>query len=93
MSAPIWFVYLLQCNGGVLYTGITPDVTERFRKHVNGKGAKFTRINRPIRVLASKPFGTRSEASKAEWRVKNLPREQKLTLVSQWLAEVEHEKP
>ncbi|MDX2298217.1 MAG: GIY-YIG nuclease family protein, partial [Xanthomonadaceae bacterium] len=42
-TARIWFVYLLECRGGRLYTGITVDVARRFAQHVNGKGARYTR--------------------------------------------------
>lgn len=72
-----WFVYLLECEGGKLYTGITPDLKTRLEKHRQGKGAIFTRINRPMRMIAAMPCRNRSEASRLEWKVKRLTPEQK----------------
>ena len=74
-----WFVYLLECENGRLYTGITNDLAKRFAKHLSGKGAMFTRLNRPARILASKPCKNRSEASRLEYRVKGMPKSKKLS--------------
>jgi putative endonuclease len=79
-----WFLYLLECEGGRLYTGISTDVAARFDKHRRGKGAMFTRLNRPVRLLGAKAFGSRSEALKAEWTMKRLTADQKRQAVSQW---------
>jgi len=82
----VWYVYLLECTGGRLYTGISTDVAARYEKHRIGKGARFTRINPPLRVLGAKPFASRSEASKAEWLMKGLTPDQKRSVASQWNA-------
>jgi putative endonuclease len=71
----------LECKNGRLYTGITPDLAERFRKHSEGKGAMFTRLNKPSRMLAAKPCVDRSEASKLERQIKLLTPSQK-----RWMA-------
>lgn len=73
-----WSLYLLECRGGVLYTGIAIDVQARFEAHCAGKGAKFTRANPPKRILASVVYPGKSEASKAEWALKKLPKASKL---------------
>ncbi len=79
----IWFVYMLECVGGQIYTGITPDVAARFDRHCQGRGAAYTRINKPLRILAAMACGSRSEATKAEIRLKKLPRDGKLEWVRQ----------
>ncbi len=71
MLAP-WFVYLIECVDGSIYTGIAVDVTARFAAHVSGKGARYTRAHPPARLLASAVFPDRSSASKAEYRIKQL---------------------
>ena len=58
-----WFIYLLECRNGKIYTGITTDVQRRFDEHLKGTGAKFTRSNPPLHILAYKPCMNRSEAS------------------------------
>jgi putative endonuclease len=67
-----WFLYLLECANGSVYTGIAVDVEARFEQHRCGKGAKYTRANPPKKILAKKKFRNRSLASKAEWKVKQL---------------------
>lgn len=86
-SSTVWFVYLLECENGRLYTGITPDLAERFRKHASGKGAMFTRLNKPLRFIGAKPCTNRSEASRLERVVKGLTREQKRWMATQWSAQ------
>ena len=79
-----WFVYLLECANGKLYCGITTDLEKRFRKHVAGKGAKFTRANRPSHIIAAKPCESCSEASKLEGAVKRLTPAQKRATAKKW---------
>ena len=69
-----WFVYLIECADGSIYTGIAVDVAARFAAHLSGKGARYTRSgpHRPVRVLATEPHPDRSSASKAEYRIKRL---------------------
>jgi putative endonuclease len=83
-STGTWFVYVLECTNGRLYTGITTDVEKRFAKHSTGKGAMFTRLNRPLRMLGATSCLNRSEASKLEWSIKTLKPQQKRALVLQW---------
>lgn len=83
-NSQVWFVYLLECENGKLYTGITPDLTERFRKHATGKGAMFTRLNKPLRIIAATPCANRSQAGKLERVIKGLTPVQKRWIAAQW---------
>lgn len=67
-----WFVYLLECRGGRIYTGIAVDVAARFAAHAAGRGARFTRAHPPVRVLASFAHPDRASASRAEAAIKRL---------------------
>jgi putative endonuclease len=73
-----WVLYLLECNNGAYYAGITNDLQARFAAHLAGKGARYTRANPPVKILASKFYADRSSASVAEAQLKNLPRNKKL---------------
>jgi putative endonuclease len=76
-----WFVYLAQCADDSLYTGITTDLVRREIEHNGGtKGAKYTRIRRPIRFVYSETWLTRSEASQREYAIKKLTRKEKKQL-------------
>jgi putative endonuclease len=73
-----WVLYLLECNNGAYYAGITNDLPARFAAHLSGKGARYTRANPPVKIIASKPYLDRSSASIAEVQLKALPRSEKL---------------
>jgi putative endonuclease len=73
-----WVLYLLECNNGAYYAGITNDLSARFAAHSSGKGARYTRANPPIKIVASKSYVDRSTASVAEAQLKALPRSKKL---------------
>jgi putative endonuclease len=77
-----WWLYVLECQGGILYTGIAKDVDARFAAHLNGTGAIFTRLNRPLRILAKATLATRGDALRAEYAFKQACRADKL----QWCA-------
>ena len=78
LSAPYW-LYLLECEGGVYYAGIALDVERRFIQHVFGLGARFTRARRPVRVLAAREYPNKGDALRAELQLKALPRADKLS--------------
>ena len=84
MASSSWFVYLLECRDGKIYTGITTDVQRRFDEHVSGIGAKFTRANPPVQILAFQPCMNRSEASSLEYHIKRLKPLQKRELAVIW---------
>jgi putative endonuclease len=67
-----WFVYLIECRDGSIYTGIAVDVAARYAAHVSGKGARYTRSHPPRRLLAAIEYADRSAASKAEYQIKCL---------------------
>lgn len=73
-----WVLYLLECDNGAYYAGITNNLEARFSAHLLGKGARYTRANPPVRIIASKPYADRSLASVAEAQLKKLPRHKKL---------------
>ncbi len=81
-NAMPWFLYLIECADGSLYTGIATDVEARFCAHASGKGARYTRARKPLRVLASFELAGRSEALRAEYRVKRLSAQQKRALIA-----------
>ena len=72
-----WVLYLLECENGNYYAGITTDLERRFAEHVFGIGARYTRANPPQRVVAIKEFPDRASASRAEVALKQLPRSAK----------------
>jgi putative endonuclease len=73
-----WCLYLLECRNGAWYAGITNRLEARYAAHAAGTGAKYTRANPPVRVLASRAYPDRSAASRAEAQLKRLPRAKKL---------------
>jgi putative endonuclease len=80
----VWWLYLLACADGRTYAGIALDVAERFQVHVCGKGSKFTRANRPLRILGAQPFASRSAAQQAEYALKQLEKPGKLQWARRW---------
>ncbi len=77
----MWFLYILECQDGSFYTGITKDIERRLKLHNEGKGAKFTRSRRPVKVIYQELLSTRSEALIREYEIKALPKVKKQTLV------------
>lgn len=67
-----WYVYLLVCRNGKIYTGIALDVAERYAQHVAGTGARYTRANPPQRLLVKFRCRDQSDASKLEYAIKRL---------------------
>ena len=84
-ESPDWWLYVLECQGGVLYTGIAKDVDARFASHVAGKAAAFTRAKPPKRILARASVATQGEALRAEYAFKQMPRVEKLAWVRRGL--------
>ena len=77
----MYHVYLLECEDGSIYTGITTDVSRRFEEHRSGKGGHFTRSKKVKKVLYTEEQVDRSSALKREAEIKKLPRPKKLELV------------
>ncbi len=82
MQSKTWWVYIVECSDGTLYTGITVDVDARIAKHNSGKGAKYTASRRPVIFKKSWIYESRSTASREEYRIKQLSRAAKLVLIS-----------
>jgi len=78
----MWYVYMVECADGTLYTGISNDVKKRIEKHNSGKGAKYTRSRIPVTLKWICETDNRSEASKLEYEIKKLTRKAKLKLIN-----------
>lgn len=78
MSA--WFVYVVRCRDGTLYTGISRDLGARLAKHNQGKGARYTRGRGPVALVHSERWSSQAEALRREAAIKALPRPRKLLL-------------
>lgn len=76
-----WYLYILRCRDGTLYTGITTDVEKRFEAHCSGKGAKYTRGRGPLELVYRETCQNHSQALKREREIKGLPREKKQELI------------
>jgi putative endonuclease len=78
-----WFVYVIECRDGSLYTGIAVDVAKRYAQHATGKGARYTRSHPPARLLATFAHPDRSSALKGEHAIRQLSADAKRVLCSQ----------
>lgn len=76
----LWYVYIVECSDGTLYTGTATDVQRRIEQHNQGKGAKYTKMRRPVKLRASFEHLCRSSACKREYQIKQLSRQKKLEL-------------
>ena len=78
-----WYVYMVRCNDGSLYTGITTNLARRVAEH-NGsvRGARYTRARRPVSLVYDEGCPDRSSASRHEWQLKQLGRPAKETLIT-----------
>lgn len=81
-TAAGWRLYILRTAKGLLYTGITNNVDRRFNQHQNGKGAKALRGKGPLELLFHCEAGDRSQASKLEYQVKQLKKQEKIRLIT-----------
>lgn len=77
-----WYLYILRCGDGTLYTGITTDVEARLEAHRSGKGAKYTRGRGPLELVYREECGDHSQALKRELAVKAMSREEKQNLIN-----------
>ncbi len=77
-----WEVYIIQAKSGVLYTGITTDLSSRFAAHQEGvKGARFFRFSEPEKIVYRESHANRSEATRREIQIKKMKRQEKLKLI------------
>ena len=76
-----WFVYILRCDDGSLYTGITNDLSRRCDQHNAGTASRYTRSRLPVALVYQEAQGNRSVATKREFEIKALSRKQKESLI------------
>lgn len=74
----MWFVYVLECEDGSFYTGVTSNLEKRFLEHKNGKGGRYTRSHKPVKIIYKEQFPTQSQALKREIQIKSWSREEKI---------------
>ena len=77
----VWYLYIIRCGDGTLYTGIATDVEKRFEAHCSGKGAKYTRGRGPLTLVYRECCGDHSSTLKREAEIKKLSRRQKEVLL------------
>jgi putative endonuclease len=78
-----WYLYMIECEDGSIYTGISVDVAARYVAHASGKGARYTRSHPPLRLLFSREYADRSSALKAESEMKRLTASEKRAFCKQ----------
>ena len=76
-----WFVYILKCRDNSLYTGITNDPKKRFNEHASGKGGRYTRSHKPVKIVYLERSLNKSKALKREARIKRMTRRDKFELI------------
>lgn len=76
-----YYIYIVECKDGSLYTGYARDVEARVEKHNQGLGAKYTRNRRPVKLKYQEVFDSKSDAMKREIQIKKLSRREKLNLI------------
>ena len=76
-----FYTYILLTEQNTLYCGYTDNVEKRFQAHLEGKGAKYTKSHKPVKIVYQKEFESKSEAMREEIRIKHLSRSEKLKLI------------
>lgn len=77
------YTYIVRCKDGSLYTGWTTDLRKRISAHNAGKGAKYTKSRRPVKLVYSEEFETKEEAMRREYAIKHMSRPEKIRLIEQ----------
>ncbi len=84
MYNKLYFVYILECGDGSLYTGISTNPERRLKEHQNtSRGAKYTKAHKPVKIVFTEEHLNRSDASKREYQIKQLSRSEKLKLINE----------
>jgi len=81
-----WYVYILQCGDGSLYTGVTNNLAVRILNHQSGQGAKYTRSHLPVKLVFSEAQADKFAAYRREAEIKNFPRVEKISLIKAHLS-------
>ncbi len=79
-----WFVYIVKCRDGRLYTGISNDIAKRIKAHNSGKGCKFTKYRFPVKLVYQEKCGTNSLARRRELEIQSFTRSKKLKLIRRY---------
>ena len=77
----MWYVYILKCVDCSYYTGITKDIKARFKRHLAGRGAKYTRAKKPLEIIYTEKFNSKEEAQQRENEIKKLSRKNKENII------------
>jgi putative endonuclease len=80
--AALWHLYILECDDGSFYTGISPDPQKRFEAHSSGKGARYTKMHKPVRILVTEVVGSYALALRREYQVKKQQKPGKLKYIA-----------
>ncbi len=75
------YIYILECKDGTFYTGWTNNLEKRCKDHNEGKGAKYTKARRPVKLVYYETYETKQEAMHREYEIKQLSRKEKLNLI------------
>lgn len=78
-----WYIYIIECSDGKLYTGITNNLKRRIKEHNSANGCKFTKCRTPVKLCYNQLVKSRSEALKEEARIKDLPRLKKIEFIKE----------
>lgn len=81
-TAVTWSVYILACEGGEFYTGMTANLPRRLEEHKAGQGGRFTKISRPVELLYEERFSAEEEAKRREAQLKGWSQRKKLALIA-----------
>jgi len=77
----MYYIYILLCQDGSHYTGSTNNIKKRFKDHLKGRGARYTKSHKPIKIVYREKFASKSEALKREAKIKNWPKAKKIALI------------
>jgi putative endonuclease len=77
----MWYVYILFCKDKTLYTGISDDPQKRFKNHLSGKGSRYTRSHKPVKIIHQEKYPDKSSAMKREAQIKKMSRQEKMKLI------------
>ena len=75
------YTYIVRCKDGSLYTGWTNDIEKRIKAHNEGKGAKYNKSRRPVKLVYYEEFQTKEEAMKREYAIKHMRRKEKEKII------------
>lgn len=82
LSAEVWFLYILRCKDGSLYTGITKDLERRFKMHTEGRASRYTRTRRPLKLVYKEVCQSHTQALVRECQIKEFSKEKKEKLAT-----------